>query len=438
MNSSPGAGSSGPDVMPSLMPSEQGRWIVLLVDDEPEVHEITKLVLSNSTFESRPIGLHSAYSASEARDFLKDHPDTALILLDVVMETEDAGLGLVRHIRDKLENSDIQIVLRTGQPGMAPEREVILQYEINGYYLKTEITAQKLYSIVIAALRTYQYIRAIRNFPHRPTRDLTASTRGSRQRALQESLIRAVRSNECYLIAQPEIDLVSGKVVGIELLPNWKTDEVVVSVSQIAEILRAEDLRRQFDELSIRQGCAWTQSWNVMQPVPMRISVPILGDWLGDCTTLSMIDDCLAAFRIAPGTLDLEVSENTLLQKHPGSRDALAYLKARNVSVTVGDFGVGMISLPALYRMLPSRIKIHRSFVRNVSGDPEKAAIARAIIALAHTLGLGIVADGIVNDLDLQFLKWEGCDVGQGDLLAPSLAVSDVAQFLVREHTALH
>ena len=88
--------------------------------------------------------MHSAYSAPEAKAFLESHPDTALMLLDVVMETDDAGLRLVSYVREQMGNSDLQIVLRTGQPGMAPEREVIAGYDINGYLLKTEMIAQRL------------------------------------------------------------------------------------------------------------------------------------------------------------------------------------------------------------------------------------------------------------------------------------------------------
>ena len=137
------------------------RWTMLIVDDEPEVHAITKLVLSDFAFKGRKARFLSAHSAAEARRILARESDIALILLDVVMETEDAGLRLVHHIREELQNRNVRIILRTGQPGQAPERAVILDYDINDYKAKTQLTAQQLFTTTVAALRSYEDIVAI-------------------------------------------------------------------------------------------------------------------------------------------------------------------------------------------------------------------------------------------------------------------------------------
>jgi len=137
------------------------RWTMLIVDDEPEVHSITKLVLSDFAFKGRKARFLSAHSAAEARRILARESDIALILLDVVMETEDAGLRLVHHIREELQNRNVRIILRTGQPGQAPERAVILDYDINDYKAKTQLTAQQLFTTTVAALRSYEDIVAI-------------------------------------------------------------------------------------------------------------------------------------------------------------------------------------------------------------------------------------------------------------------------------------
>ncbi len=140
---------------------ELAPWKVLIVDDEPEVHQVTRLVLGNFRFADRPLLLLSAYSSSEAESKLIEHGDTAVILLDVVMETEQAGLVLVRTIRERLGNQFVRIVLRTGQPGQAPEQEVVAAYDINDYKEKTELTAQKLSTTLYSALRAYRDMRTI-------------------------------------------------------------------------------------------------------------------------------------------------------------------------------------------------------------------------------------------------------------------------------------
>lgn len=136
-------------------------WKILIVDDEPQVHEVTKLVLKEFAFAGRTLEFVSAFSAQEAKARLAEHGDTAMVLLDVVMETEDAGLKLAQYIREELKNRWIRIVLRTGQPGQAPEEQVILHYDINDYKAKTELTATKLFTTVISALRSYRDIKTL-------------------------------------------------------------------------------------------------------------------------------------------------------------------------------------------------------------------------------------------------------------------------------------
>jgi response regulator RpfG family c-di-GMP phosphodiesterase len=146
-----------------LKPSsdEANCYKLLIVDDEQEVHTLTRLVLKNYEFEGRGLKLLSAYSGVGARQVLRDNPDVAVILLDVVMETEDSGLQLIRHIREELQDRKVRIILRTGQPGQAPELEVVAQYDINDYKAKTELTSQKLYTAVTSALRSWRDIQTI-------------------------------------------------------------------------------------------------------------------------------------------------------------------------------------------------------------------------------------------------------------------------------------
>jgi response regulator RpfG family c-di-GMP phosphodiesterase len=136
-------------------------WKLLLIDDEPEVHEVTRLVLASFRFEGKPLQFLSAYNVNDAKRLLQTHDDIAVTLLDVVMETETAGLELVKYIRDELHNHQIRIVLRTGQPGQAPEHEVISNYDINDYKEKTELTSQKMATVMFASLRAYRDIMTI-------------------------------------------------------------------------------------------------------------------------------------------------------------------------------------------------------------------------------------------------------------------------------------
>lgn len=138
--------------------SDVDGWKVLIVDDEREVHAVTRLALMELSFEGRGLHFLSAHTRAEAEKLVLQHPDIAIVLLDVVMDTDDAGLHVARFIRDDAQNQKARIILRTGQPGQAPERTVVLNYDINDYKSKTELTSQKLFTCVMSALRSYRDI----------------------------------------------------------------------------------------------------------------------------------------------------------------------------------------------------------------------------------------------------------------------------------------
>ena len=141
---SPGVNSSPP-------------WKIAIIDDEEQIHQVTQMALGNYEYADRPLTFLSAYSAEEGRQLFKEHRDIAVCLLDVVMETETAGLDLVKDIRAN-GNDFTRIVLRTGQPGQAPEEEVIQKYDINDYKEKTELTRTKLTTLMHSCLKTYEFI----------------------------------------------------------------------------------------------------------------------------------------------------------------------------------------------------------------------------------------------------------------------------------------
>jgi diguanylate cyclase (GGDEF)-like protein len=137
-------------------------WKIMIVDDDLAVHRATQLALNNFQFAGKPLVFVSAYSGEEAKQLIaSEQTDIAFILLDVVMETTDAGLQVVRYIREELQNQQVRIVLRTGHPGEAPEESVILNYDINDYKLKVELTRQRMITTAIAALRSYRDIMTI-------------------------------------------------------------------------------------------------------------------------------------------------------------------------------------------------------------------------------------------------------------------------------------
>lgn len=161
----------------SSLVEEAPPWEVLIVDDDRDTHAVTLKILESTRFQGRLCRFHSVYSGREAREWLTlNHEKTAVILLDVVMEEDDAGLKVVHYLRQELLNRTARVVLRTGQPGQIPPVTIFSEYDINDYKEKTELTAQKLVLCLIAALRDFNDVSVLEN--HR--RELEENRNGLR------------------------------------------------------------------------------------------------------------------------------------------------------------------------------------------------------------------------------------------------------------------
>jgi diguanylate cyclase (GGDEF)-like protein len=184
--------------------AEKNVWRVMIIDDDADVHSATTFALGNLEMQNRPLEFLHAYSAAEARELLKEEQDVAVILLDVVMEQEDAGLQLVRYIRESLEMSEARIILRTGQPGYAPEIDAIRDFDINDYKTKSELTRIKLFTTVTAAIRSYEQIRAINASRRGLDLIVRASTALMAQHGLENFAAGVITQIAGLLSLQPE------------------------------------------------------------------------------------------------------------------------------------------------------------------------------------------------------------------------------------------
>lgn len=148
---------------------------ILIADDEEEVHKMTKMVLKSFELEGARLQFYDTYSGRETMEFLDKNHDIAIILLDVVMEDDEAGLRVVKYLRENLKNNITRIVLRTGQPGKAPENKIIVEYEIDDYKSKTELTVQKLFSTMYVCLRAHKNIKTLNRHKVGLTKVINAS-----------------------------------------------------------------------------------------------------------------------------------------------------------------------------------------------------------------------------------------------------------------------
>jgi diguanylate cyclase (GGDEF)-like protein len=202
---------------PSAPEDKRGAWRVLIVDDDHDVHSTTTFALDSLEMHGRPLEFLHAHSALDARRILERERDEgrelAVVLLDVVMEQADAGLHLVHHIRDTLGMHDVRIILRTGQPGYAPEMDAIRGYDINDYRTKSELTRTKLYTSVAAAIRAYQQLRALDDSRAGLARVVRANAALMALQSVAE-LTRGILREAAALLEQPLDGLLCGGPVG--------------------------------------------------------------------------------------------------------------------------------------------------------------------------------------------------------------------------------
>ena len=260
-------------------------WRILVVDDEEGIHGITRMIFRGYQFENRPIELISALSGQEAREILNNSSDIALILLDVVMESDNEGLRLVDYVRNTLGNHDIRIILRTGHPGFAPETEVIVDYDINDYLSKAELSASRLLTSVVVALRSFRDIETarIRDTAKGETQSLDTKILQRLGDALlpltEDSLLQSQRLEHLDLTPMAQ-DLISGLNANQHRLQNTllllKND-----FSQLTQ-LEVTDVKQLLDQLiqifipqARRQG--WLLDYRLQSGIPSRLRLPAQG-----------------------------------------------------------------------------------------------------------------------------------------------------------------
>jgi len=222
--------------------SSKPGWKILVVDDEPEIHIVTKFVLDKFEWENRSLQFYDALSAAEARGVLHKEQDIAVCLIDVVMESNDAGLNLVKYIRDELQNTQVRIVLRTGQPGYAPEKSVIREYDINDYKDKTELTEIKLHTVMCSALRSYRDIMRLENNRIGLESVIEASARIFETTSLQK-FTSAVLTQLTSLLGLNRDALFVKVLSGFSIMSDKGKLQVLAAIGDYEHLVGSQDLK---------------------------------------------------------------------------------------------------------------------------------------------------------------------------------------------------
>jgi len=292
-------------------------WKVLVVDDEPDVHAMTSFALENFKFAGKSLQLLQAMSGTEARNILAADPEIAVALIDVVMETDDAGLQLVDFIRNELKYSLIRLIIRTGQPGMAPEQEVIDRYDIDDYKSKTELKAQKLYTTMRVALKSYRDLRTLDTNRKGLTSILDAAPKLSHPQSINQ-FFQGVLTQIIGLCNLGESSLISTINNSLLITANGNQIKVQAGTGRFANSYQDSEVEKVIKVYSERilqlQSNEWLPSGAILMPLKVHHQ-PIGFIYLEDAQYLNeanqkliyiMVHQCASALENLQLYLDLK------------------------------------------------------------------------------------------------------------------------------------
>ena len=254
-----------------------------------------------------------------------------------------------------------------------------------------------------------------------------------RRAAMESNLRAAVKNGDFSLVYQPQIDLISGEIVALEALVRWVSEQSgIIMPSEFIPLAEETGLINEIGQWVLREACLQAKKWLDAGMPRRRIAVNLSARQLADKRFVEILANILDETKLDPALLELEITESQVMRQGEGSVSRLNEIASMGIQLAVDDFGTGYSSLSYLKRLPISKLKIDQSFVRDITIDPNDTAIVVAIISMAKSLDLDIIAEGIETAGQLAVLRANGCSVGQGFYFSVPMSANDLAPLLAR------
>ena len=256
---------------------------------------------------------------------------------------------------------------------------------------------------------------------------------------MEARLRRAFERNEFLLHYQPKVDIRSGHINGVEALLRWHHPEKgLVPPGQFIPLAEETGLIVPIGRWVLRTACAQVRAWQKLGLPPVAVAVNLSARQFSDDNLLHDIETALSLSGLDPRLLEVEITESMVMRDPEETIKVLSALTAMGLRVAIDDFGTGYSSLSTLKRFPIDNLKIDRSFIKDIPVDGDDVAITRAIIALAHSLRLSVVAEGVETAEQLDFLRQNGCDDIQGFYFSKPLPENEIIEYLRNNRHGVH
>ncbi len=259
------------------------------------------------------------------------------------------------------------------------------------------------------------------------------STRFRERVALEDSLRKAIERDSLQLVYQPQMDVGSDRIVGVEALARWRSPEYGdVPPSTFIPVAEESGLITAVGEWVLRTACLQAKKWDMERNSDFRVAVNLSGHQLRQKNLAKLVSSILDETGCRPDQLELELTETVLMENAEPLVSTLREFNQMGIKISIDDFGTGYSSLSYLKRFAIDKLKIDQSFVQDIPGDTNDSVIATTIIAMAHTLHLRVIAEGVETQQQLAFLKANGCDEIQGFLFARPTTAEDISRMFTK------
>ncbi|CAI2797349.1 EAL domain-containing response regulator [Pseudomonas fluorescens group sp.] len=396
---------------------------LLIVDDEPQVRKLLETLLQHEGYQTLTAG-----SGEEALQLVAQQPPD-LILLDIMMPGMD-GYEVASQLKGDETTAGIPIIMLSALSEPSAR--------VNGLEAGAEEFISKPVERVELWLRVRNLLRLktrgdwvshSRELAQRPT---GMNVHDLARQDLENALRQAVEHHEFTLHYQPKVEVASGRLCALEALLRWeRPDYGAVSPAVFVPILESLGLIVPVGRWVIEQVCRQIAEWQQGPIGPVEVSVNVSGHQLIEGDLIADIARLLKQNQVEPHWLEVELTEGSLMENTQHTIASLQRLHTMGVKISIDDFGTGYSSLAYLRRFPIDTLKIDIAFIREVTSNPQDAAITRTIIELAHSLNLRVVAEGVETQAQLAFLKEAGCDQIQGYLFSRPLPVETLERLLL-------